>query len=57
MKDNLKVALVHYWLLNMRGGEKVLEALCDLFPEAEVFIDGMMTRSLASREKSNVPAQ
>lgn len=37
MKDNLKVALVHYWLLNMRGGEKVLEALCDLFPEADIY--------------------
>jgi glycosyltransferase involved in cell wall biosynthesis len=33
----MKVALVHYWLLNMRGGEKVLEALCELFPDADIF--------------------
>jgi glycosyltransferase involved in cell wall biosynthesis len=30
------VALVHDWLTGMRGGEKVLEALCDLFPAAPV---------------------
>jgi glycosyltransferase involved in cell wall biosynthesis len=33
----LKVALVHYWLVGMRGGEKVLEVLCDLFPDADIF--------------------
>ena len=33
----LKVAIVHYWLLNMRGGEKVLEALCEMFPGAQIF--------------------
>ncbi len=32
-----KVALVHYWLLNMRGGEKVLEALCRMYPEADIY--------------------
>ena len=33
----VRVALVHYWLLNRRGGEKVLEAICRLFPEADIF--------------------
>ncbi|MFL9828363.1 glycosyltransferase [Rhodoplanes sp. SY1] len=33
----LRVALVHYWLVGMRGGERVLEALCELFPEADIF--------------------
>jgi glycosyltransferase involved in cell wall biosynthesis len=33
----MRVAIVHYWLLNMRGGEKVLEALCRIFPEADLF--------------------
>ncbi|HEY5611688.1 MAG TPA: glycosyltransferase [Thermoanaerobaculia bacterium] len=32
-----KVALVHDWLTGMRGGEKVLEAILEMFPEAEVF--------------------
>ena len=33
----LKVALVHDWLTGMRGGEKVLEVLCDFFPQATLF--------------------
>ena len=33
----MRVAIVHYWLLNMRGGEKVVEALCRLLPEADLF--------------------
>ena len=33
----MKVALIHDWLNGMRGGEKVLEALCDLFPDAVIF--------------------
>jgi glycosyltransferase involved in cell wall biosynthesis len=33
----MKVAIVHYWLVGMRGGEKVLEALCRMFPEADLF--------------------
>jgi glycosyltransferase involved in cell wall biosynthesis len=33
----LRAAIVHYWLLNMRGGEKVVEALCKLLPDADVF--------------------
>jgi glycosyltransferase involved in cell wall biosynthesis len=32
-----RVALVHDWLLTYRGGEKVLEALCELYPHAEIF--------------------
>jgi glycosyltransferase involved in cell wall biosynthesis len=33
----VKVALVHDWLTGMRGGEKVLEVLCERFPDAELF--------------------
>ena len=32
-----RVALVHDWLTGMRGGEKVLEALYDLVPDAKLF--------------------
>ncbi len=32
-----KTALVHDWLTGMRGGEKVLEVLCELFPQADLF--------------------
>jgi len=33
----MKVALVHDWLTGMRGGENALEALCERFPDAELF--------------------
>jgi glycosyltransferase involved in cell wall biosynthesis len=32
----LRVALVHDWLVTLRGGERVLDALCELFPDAVV---------------------
>lgn len=33
----MRVALVHDWLTGMRGGEKVLDVLCELYPEADIF--------------------
>ena len=36
-QNRMKVAIVHYWLVGMRGGEKVLECLCELYPEADIF--------------------
>jgi len=33
----MRVALVHYWLTNMRGGERVLKAFADMFPNADIF--------------------
>lgn len=33
----LRVAIVHDWLVSMRGGERVLESLCRLFPRAPIF--------------------
>ena len=33
----LRVAIVHYWLVSMRGGEKVVEELCRMFPQADIF--------------------
>lgn len=35
--DPRRVALVHDWLVTARGGERVLDALCELFPQATVF--------------------
>jgi glycosyltransferase involved in cell wall biosynthesis len=37
IKSLPKTALVHHWLVRMRGGERVLEALADLFPGADIF--------------------
>src|SRR5581483_2897897 len=33
----MRVAIVHYWLVNHRGGESVLEALCRMIPGADLF--------------------
>jgi glycosyltransferase involved in cell wall biosynthesis len=33
----MKVAIIHDWLTGMRGGEKVLEAFCELFPQAHIY--------------------
>jgi glycosyltransferase involved in cell wall biosynthesis len=33
----IRVALVHDWLTGYRGGERVLAALCELYPQAEIF--------------------
>jgi glycosyltransferase involved in cell wall biosynthesis len=32
-----RIALVHDWLTGMRGGEKLLEVLCELYPRASLF--------------------
>lgn len=32
-----RTAIVHYWLVGMRGGERVLERLLRLYPEADIF--------------------
>jgi glycosyltransferase involved in cell wall biosynthesis len=37
MKSEPRVAVVHDWLNGMRGGEAVLEAILELYPNAEIF--------------------
>src|SRR2546426_4567825 len=48
-----RVALVHDWLTGMRGGERCLEVLCELFPEAPLFtllhVPGSVTPLIESR--------
>ncbi len=45
----MKIALVHDWLTRMRGGERVLEFLSELYPDADIF-------SLVYREEAVSPA-
>src|SRR5713226_6931023 len=34
---DLRVAIVHYWLLGYAGGERVVSALLEIFPQADLF--------------------
>lgn len=36
-RSALRVAIIHYWLVSMRGGERVLERLCRLYPDADIY--------------------
>jgi glycosyltransferase involved in cell wall biosynthesis len=44
-----RVALVHYWLVSMRGGERVLERLLGLFPGADIFTHVYDPQSVSAR--------
>lgn len=50
----MRVALVHDWLTGMRGGEKVLEVFCELFPEADLYtllhIPGSVSKTIENRK-------
>ena len=35
--SKLRVAIVHYWFIARSGGERVVEALAELFPQADLF--------------------
>ena len=45
----MRTALLHYWLTNIRGGEKVLAELCRMFPGADIFTHAY------NRERTGVP--
>ncbi len=32
-----RIAIVHYWFVNRRGGERVVESIADMFPSADIF--------------------
>ena len=33
----MKVAIIHYWFITRRGGEKVVETLLKLYPNADIY--------------------
>ncbi|MFO7608698.1 MAG: glycosyltransferase [Candidatus Krumholzibacteriia bacterium] len=49
----LKVALVHDWLTGMRGGEKCLEVMGEIFPDADLYtllhVPGSVTPAIEDR--------
>jgi len=50
----MKVVLMHDWLTGFRGGERVLEAFCEMFPEAPIYTlihkRGSVPKSIENRE-------
>jgi glycosyltransferase involved in cell wall biosynthesis len=48
----MRVALVHYWLVKWRGGEKVLKAIADLFPDCDIYTH-VLDPDLVAREFPN----
>jgi glycosyltransferase involved in cell wall biosynthesis len=53
MVSFMKTAIVHYWLTTYGGGEKCVEAFCDIWPSAdlftliyrpEIFVDSVIAR-------------
>ena len=45
----MKVAIVHYWLTGMRGGERVIEALLDIYPAADIFTHVYVPEAVSER--------
>jgi len=50
----MKVAIIHYWLVGMRGGEQVLEALLDLYPEADIFTHVYVPEAVSDKIRSHL---
>jgi glycosyltransferase involved in cell wall biosynthesis len=48
----MKTAIIHYWLINMRGGEKMLEALLEIFPEADIYTHVFDSKAVSQLIKS-----
>ncbi|MGH7197452.1 MAG: glycosyltransferase family 4 protein, partial [Candidatus Omnitrophota bacterium] len=57
----MKVAFSHDWLNGMRGGEKCLEALCELYPDNAIYTlfheKGKVNGSIAARPIFTSPIQ
>ena len=51
----MKIAIVHDWLNGMRGGERVLEAFLNLYPQADIFtllhVPGATSKQIDDRVK------
>ncbi|WP_172961070.1 glycosyltransferase [Oceaniglobus roseus] len=43
------MAIIHYWLVGMRGGEKVLESLSTMFPQADIFTHAYVPAKISEK--------
>lgn len=49
----MRVAIVHYWLVGMGGGEKVLEAICRLYPQADIYTHALRPEAISDAIRSH----
>jgi glycosyltransferase involved in cell wall biosynthesis len=49
----LRTAIIHYWLVGMRGGERVVEHMCDMFPDADIFTHVVDYSRISEKLKSH----
>lgn len=54
LDKNIKVALVTDWLTNLGGGEKVVEAISELFPNAPIFTTVCNNKKIGKLSKRNI---
>src|SRR5258708_1197527 len=61
MRPKRRIAIAHDWLTGMRGGKKVLEVICELFPTADIFtlihIPGKVSSLIESHRIRTSPLQ
>lgn len=50
----MRVAIVHYWLVGMWGGDKVVEALLDLYPDADIYTHVQRPWALTDRLRARI---
>jgi glycosyltransferase involved in cell wall biosynthesis len=50
----MKTALVHYWLVGLRGGETVFRELMDMYPKADIFTNVFDRKSLGDMFEGRV---
>jgi hypothetical protein len=51
----VKVAFVHDWLVTYRGGEKVLDALISLYPDAPIYTLFYDRSSIQGSDRTGFP--
>ena len=60
-RQSSRVAIVHDWLTGMRGGEKVLEAICQLYPHADLYtllrVPGSVSQGIERHAIKTSPVQ
>ena len=48
-----KIAIIHDWLNGMRGGEKVLEEILEVFPQSDIFTLFLEEEKISEKIKSH----